>query len=162
MKMVMITMIGIPRSYVFMYVLMHKYSYKKEMNCEFGTNQEYMRILLMTMMMLMITYFSRNPSSLFSLYKCIFFSLTDRSYVLGNAQSPDCAIIYCSDNFCRLSGYSRAEVMQKAALCTFLHGPLTSQAAIRNIQASLVAEEERQMETLLYKKDGKENKEYMK
>lgn len=58
MKMVMITMIGIPRSYVFMYVLMHKYSYKKEMNCEFGTNQEYMRILLMTMMMLMITFFS--------------------------------------------------------------------------------------------------------
>lgn len=86
------------------------------------------------------------------------FYLTDRSYVLGNAQSPDCAIIYCSDNFCRLSGYSRAEVMQKAALCTFLHGPLTSQAAIRHIQASLVAEEERQMEVLLYKKDGKANK----
>ncbi|ODN06251.1 Potassium voltage-gated channel subfamily H member 7 [Orchesella cincta] len=82
------------------------------------------------------------------------FDSQNRSYVLGNAQSPDCAIIYCSDNFCRLSGYSRAEVMQKAALCTFLHGPLTSPAAIRHIQQSLVAEEERQMEVLLYKKDG--------
>lgn len=67
MKMVMITMIGIPRSYIFMYVLMQKYSYKKEMNCEFGTNQEYMRILLMTMMMLMITFFSQSFFTIFTL-----------------------------------------------------------------------------------------------
>ncbi len=79
----------------------------------------------------------------------------DRSYILGNAHSPECAIIYCSDNFCRLSGFSRAEVMQKSSLCTFLHGPLTSLSAVTHIQQSLLAEEERHLEVLYYKKDGK-------
>jgi len=87
------------------------------------------------------------------MYENIFIS--DRSYILANPNSVDCGIIYCSDNFCRLSGFSRAEVMQKASLCAFLHGPLTSLSAVTQIQQSLIAEEESHLEVLYYKKDGK-------
>ena len=45
--------------------------------------------------------------------------------------------------------------MQKSSLCNFLHGPLTSLSAITQIQQSLMAEEERHLEVLYYKKDGK-------
>ncbi|XP_035706356.1 potassium voltage-gated channel subfamily H member 6 isoform X3 [Folsomia candida] len=82
------------------------------------------------------------------------FDSQNRNYVLGNAQSPECAIIYCSDLFCRLTGYTRAEVMQKGAICAFLHGPLTAQSAILQIQDSLISEEEQHVETVFYKKDG--------
>jgi len=44
--------------------------------------------------------------------------------------------------------------MQRPALCTFLHGPLTSSVAITQMQLCLSAEEERHLEVLLYKKDG--------
>jgi PAS domain S-box-containing protein len=86
--------------------------------------------------------------------------VTDRSYVLGNAQSPECAIIYCSDQFCRLTGYTRAEVMQKGAVCAFLHGPLTAPSAILQTQEAIQSEEEKHVEAVFYKKDGTLNDSY--
>lgn len=79
---------------------------------------------------------------------------TDRSFVVANAQQSSCNIIYCSDGFCRLSGYSRAEVMQQSALCKFLHGPLTSQSAVQVVKQALVDGAERHFEILYYRKDG--------
>lgn len=78
----------------------------------------------------------------------------DRSFVVANAQQSSCNIIYCSDGFCRLSGYSRAEVMQQSALCKFLHGPLTSQSAVQVVKQALVDGAERHFEILYYRKDG--------
>lgn len=41
------------------------------------------------------------------------FSLADSNFVLGNAQVPGYPIVYCSDGFVELSGFSRAQIMQK-------------------------------------------------
>jgi PAS domain-containing protein len=74
---------------------------------------------------------------------------------VANAQHGLCHIIYCSDGFCRLSGYSRAEVMQRPAACEFLYGPLTSQHAIAVVKEALAVGAEKHFEILYYRKDGK-------
>lgn len=81
-------------------------------------------------------------------------SFSDRSFVVANAQQHSCHVIYCSDGFCRLTGYSRAEVMQRSAVCDFLHGPLTSQSAVQVVKQALVAGVEKHFEILYYRKDG--------
>ncbi len=80
---------------------------------------------------------------------------SDRNFIIANAQVDNKPIIFCNDGFCELCGYSRAEVMQKSCLCDFLHGPLTTQYAIRQIKDALGGSEEKQVEVLYYKKDGK-------
>ena len=74
--------------------------------------------------------------------------------MIANAQVDAKPIIFCNDGFCALSQYSRAEVMQKACTCDFLHGPLTTSFAIRSIKVALEGSEEKQVEVLYYKKDG--------
>jgi len=81
--------------------------------------------------------------------------LTDRNFVIANAQVENKPIIFCNDGFCELSGYGRADVMQKACTCDFLHGPLTSSYSIRHIKNALDGCEEQQVEAQYYKKDGK-------
>lgn len=63
-------------------------------------------------------------------------------------------IIFCNDGFCDLCLYTRAEVMQKACSCDFLHGPLTANYAIKQIKDALSGSEEKQVEVLYYKRDG--------
>ncbi|XP_065206495.1 potassium voltage-gated channel subfamily H member 2 isoform X2 [Planococcus citri] len=82
------------------------------------------------------------------------FDTHDRSFVVANAQHNSCHVIYCSDGFCRLTGYSRAEVMQRSAVCDFLHGPLTSQSAVQVVKQALAAGVEKHFEILYYRKDG--------
>ncbi|KAK0071506.1 hypothetical protein PV325_012801, partial [Microctonus aethiopoides] len=77
----------------------------------------------------------------------------DRSFLVANAQQGLCHIIYCSDGFCRLTGYSRAEVMQRPAVCDFLHGPMTSPHAIAALRDALLAGVEKHFEILYYRKD---------
>ena len=38
----------------------------------------------------------------------------DSSFLLANAQIVDFPIVYCNESFCKISGYNRAEVMQKS------------------------------------------------
>ncbi|XP_055885138.1 potassium voltage-gated channel subfamily H member 6-like isoform X4 [Biomphalaria glabrata] len=78
----------------------------------------------------------------------------NRKFVIANAQVETVPIIFCNDGFCELTGYSRAEVMQKSSLCDFLHGPLTNSFAISQIKEFLQGSEENQVEILYYKKDG--------
>ncbi|XP_046673590.1 potassium voltage-gated channel unc-103 isoform X12 [Homalodisca vitripennis] len=82
------------------------------------------------------------------------FDTHNRSFLVANAQNNSCHIIYCSDGFCRLSGFSRAEVMQRPASCDFLHGPLTSQHAVNVVKEALAAGQEKHFEILYYRKDG--------
>lgn len=55
------------------------------------------------------------------------FLCSDTNFVLGNAQIVDWPIVYSNDGFCKLSGYHRAEVMQKSSTCRYHahtgHGP---------------------------------------
>jgi len=41
----------------------------------------------------------------------------DSNFVLGNAQVPGAGfpVVYCSDGFCELTGYPRAQIMQKVS-----------------------------------------------
>lgn len=52
-------------------------------------------------------------------------------------------------------GFSRAEIMQKPAVTEFLHGPLTSTETVNQIREVLSSSEEKQLDILYYKKDGK-------
>ncbi|KAK9721572.1 PAS domain [Popillia japonica] len=79
----------------------------------------------------------------------------DRSFLVANSREGQCHIIYCSDGFCRLTGYSRAEVMQRPASCEFLCGPLTSQQSVAALRDALNDSLEKHAELLYYKKDGK-------
>ncbi|XP_060881652.1 potassium voltage-gated channel subfamily H member 2 isoform X1 [Metopolophium dirhodum] len=82
------------------------------------------------------------------------FDTHNRSFLVANAQQAGCNIIYCSDGFCHMTGYSRAEVMQCPAICDFLQGPMTSQHAVSVVKEALAAGMERHFEILYYRKDG--------
>ncbi|KAA3682491.1 uncharacterized protein DEA37_0003868 [Paragonimus westermani] len=62
--------------------------------------------------------FSNNP------FYCPRLS-TDSAFVLGNAQSQQFPIVYCSDGFLLLTRYPRASVMSRSSACHFLWGPNT-------------------------------------
>ncbi|XP_022903900.2 voltage-gated inwardly rectifying potassium channel KCNH6-like isoform X6 [Onthophagus taurus] len=82
------------------------------------------------------------------------FDTDNRSFLVANSREGQCHIIYCSDGFCRLTGFSRAEVMQRPASCEFLCGPLTSQQSVGALRDALTDGAEKHAELLYYRKDG--------
>lgn len=75
--------------------------------------------------------------------------------MVANALAEGEPIIYCNERFCQMVGFSRAEIMQKPAVSEFLHGPLTSAESINQVREVLSSSEEKQIDILYYKKDGK-------
>ena len=76
--------------------------------------------------------------------------------MLGNAQvPPSFPIVYCSDGFCELTGFTRAHIMQKGCACKFLYGPDTNPNDKLKIMKSLEDKVELKLEIRLYKKYGK-------
>lgn len=63
-------------------------------------------------------------------------------------------IVYCSDGFCELTGFSRAEVMQKSCACKFLYGLESSESIILSIGLALEERKEFKDEIMFYKKTG--------
>lgn len=60
------------------------------------------------------------PYNIFVLIIIIFiFLAADSSFLLANAQIVDFPIVYCNESFCKISGYNRAEVMQKS--CRYVY-----------------------------------------
>ncbi|XP_033981358.1 potassium voltage-gated channel subfamily H member 8 [Trematomus bernacchii] len=81
------------------------------------------------------------------------FDGTHSNFILANAQvSKGFPIVYCSDGFCELTGFSRAEVMQKSCACKFLYGPETSESTILSIDEALEERKEFKDEITFYKK----------
>ncbi|MBN3318649.1 KCNH8 protein, partial [Atractosteus spatula] len=79
----------------------------------------------------------------------------DSNFVLGNAQVQSLyPIVYCSDGFCDLTGYARAELMQKSCACHFLYGAETSSQLTTQIQGALDDRREFKAEVVFYKKCG--------
>ncbi|KAI8775895.1 potassium voltage-gated channel subfamily H member 4 isoform X3, partial [Biomphalaria glabrata] len=78
----------------------------------------------------------------------------DSNFVLGNAQANGWPIVYCSDGFCELTGFSRASVMAKGSGCRFLYGPETSEAEVQKIQEALEEKRELKTELQFYNKNG--------
>uniref|UniRef100_A0A803VZC5 Potassium voltage-gated channel subfamily H member 1 n=1 Tax=Ficedula albicollis TaxID=59894 RepID=A0A803VZC5_FICAL len=79
------------------------------------------------------------------------FSYTN--FVLGNAQIVDWPIVYSNDGFCKLSGYHRAEVMQKSSTCSFMYGELTDKDTIDKVRQTFENYEMNSFEILMYKKN---------
>uniref|UniRef100_A0A8C4W536 Voltage-gated inwardly rectifying potassium channel KCNH3 n=1 Tax=Gopherus evgoodei TaxID=1825980 RepID=A0A8C4W536_9SAUR len=83
------------------------------------------------------------------------FNGTHSNFVLGNAQvRSSFPVVYCSDGFCDLTGFSRAEVMQRCCACTFLYGPDTRQLVRQQIRKALDERQEFKAELILYRKSG--------
>ncbi|XP_075685829.1 voltage-gated delayed rectifier potassium channel KCNH8-like isoform X2 [Rhinoderma darwinii] len=83
------------------------------------------------------------------------FDGTHSNFVLGNAQVLNLfPIVYCSDGFCDLTGFARAEVMQKSCACKFLYGQETSEQLKVQIQTALDEKREFKTELILYRKSG--------
>nr|XP_006816401.1 PREDICTED: potassium voltage-gated channel subfamily H member 8-like [Saccoglossus kowalevskii] len=81
------------------------------------------------------------------------FDGTHSNFVLGNAQVANgYPIVYCSDGFCELTNYSRAEVMQKGCACKFLYGAQTDEDKKEEIENSLEHKQELKTEVMFQKK----------
>ncbi|XP_037400994.1 potassium voltage-gated channel subfamily H member 1b isoform X1 [Pygocentrus nattereri] len=78
---------------------------------------------------------------------------TDTNFVLGNAQIVDWPIVYSNDGFCKLSGYHRAEVMQKSSACSFMYGELTDKETCEKVRQTFENYEMNSFEILMYKKN---------
>ncbi|MCJ8731014.1 hypothetical protein PDJAM_G00191140 [Pangasius djambal] len=76
---------------------------------------------------------------------------SETSFLLGNAQIVDWPVVYSNDSFCKLSGYHRAEVMQKSSTCSFMYGELTDKRTIEKVRQTFDNYESNCFEVLLYK-----------
>ncbi|XP_064169936.1 potassium voltage-gated channel subfamily H member 1-like isoform X2 [Anguilla rostrata] len=77
----------------------------------------------------------------------------DTNFVLGNAQIVDWPIVYSNDGFCKLSGFHRAEVMQKSSTCSFMYGELTDKETTEKVRQTFENYEINSFEILMYKKN---------
>ncbi|XP_053269759.1 potassium voltage-gated channel subfamily H member 4 [Pleuronectes platessa] len=83
------------------------------------------------------------------------FDGTHSNFLLGNAQGHrGYPIVYCSDGFCDLTGFTRTEVMQKNCSCRFLYGSDTSEHVAQQMEKALEGREEYQAEVHFYRKNG--------
>jgi len=84
------------------------------------------------------------------------FSFSDSNFVLGSAQEKNnYPIVYCSDGFCELTGFSRSDLMRRSCACNFLYGLESNQDDIQSIETALRSQKELKKEILFYKKNGK-------
>lgn len=82
----------------------------------------------------------------------------DKNFIIANARVQNCAIIYCNDGFCEMTGFSRPDVMQKPCLCDFLHGERTKRNCIAQVAQALLGSEERKVEITYHRKDGESHR----
>ncbi|XP_040188993.1 potassium voltage-gated channel subfamily H member 5 [Rana temporaria] len=77
---------------------------------------------------------------------------SESSFLLGNAQIVDWPVVYSNDGFCKLSGFHRADIMQKSSTCSFMYGELTDKKTIEKVRQTFDNYESNCFEVLLYKK----------
>ncbi|XP_061666369.1 potassium voltage-gated channel subfamily H member 4-like [Syngnathoides biaculeatus] len=83
------------------------------------------------------------------------FDGTHSNFLLGNAQGQrGYPIVYCSDGFCELTGFTRTEVMQKNCSCRFLRGADTSERVAQQMEKALEGRQEYQAQVHFYRKNG--------
>ncbi|XP_037111716.1 potassium voltage-gated channel subfamily H member 6a isoform X1 [Syngnathus acus] len=82
------------------------------------------------------------------------FDEQNRKFVIANAQTKNCGIIFCNEAFCQMFGFTRAEIMQQPCTCQFLVGPGTMKSALAQLAQALLGSEERKVEILYYAKEG--------
>lgn len=110
--------------------------------------------MLLLLAILVFPLRSEVPQQAVHIHIHIFSFYTDRKFVIANARVENCAIIYCNDGFCEMTGFSRSDIMQKPCTCDFLHGDLTDKEAISQVSQAVLGSDERKVEITYYRKDG--------
>jgi len=83
------------------------------------------------------------------------FDRENSNFVLGSAQEKNnYPIVYCSDGFCELTGFTRSELMRRSCECSFLYGLETNKEDIMSIEKALRTQIELKKEIMFYKKNG--------
>lgn len=77
---------------------------------------------------------------------------SQQNFVVSDPSLPDNPIVYCSDGFCKLTGYKRSEVLGRN--CRFLQGPETDQRAVDMIRQGIAEGRDVSVCLLNYKADG--------
>jgi PAS domain S-box-containing protein len=77
---------------------------------------------------------------------------TDVSFTISDPRQPDNPLVWANPAFCRITGYSAAEVAGRN--CRFLQGPATDAAAVAAMRRALDAQEPVTVTLLNYRKDG--------
>ncbi|KAF5834561.1 PAS domain-containing protein [Dunaliella salina] len=75
------------------------------------------------------------------------------AFVLSNPHLPDCPIVFVSEPFLKLTGYSREQVVGRN--CRFLQGPGTSPAEVQKIRDAMASEKPVTVTLLNYTAGGK-------
>lgn len=77
---------------------------------------------------------------------------SQQNFVLSDPSLPDNPIVYCSEGFCKLTGYKRQHILGRN--CRFLQGPGTDQGAVDIIRKGVVEGCDISVCLLNYKADG--------
>eukprot|EP00607_Mallomonas_marina_P010914 CAMPEP_0182421260 /NCGR_PEP_ID=MMETSP1167-20130531/6573_1 /TAXON_ID=2988 /ORGANISM="Mallomonas Sp, Strain CCMP3275" /LENGTH=445 /DNA_ID=CAMNT_0024598213 /DNA_START=147 /DNA_END=1484 /DNA_ORIENTATION=- len=77
---------------------------------------------------------------------------SQQNFVVSDPSLPDNPIVYCSEGFCKLTGYKRSEVLGRN--CRFLQGPETDQRAVDMIRQGIIDGRDVSVCLLNYKSDG--------
>lgn len=72
--------------------------------------------------------------------------------IITDPRLPDNPVVFTNDAFCRLSGYTRAEILGRN--CRFLQGPETDPETVRRIRESVARAEPIEVDIQNYRKDG--------
>lgn len=75
-----------------------------------------------------------------------------RAFVVTNPNLTDNPIVWCSDEFCSITGYERSEVCGRN--CRFLQGPKTNPKAVDAVRRAINDSHEASVILLNYRKDG--------
>ena len=77
---------------------------------------------------------------------------SQQNFVLSDPSLPDNPIVYCSEGFCKITGYKRQEIIGRN--CRFLQGPGTDQNAVDIIRKGVSEGKDISVCLLNYKADG--------
>mmetsp|Transcript_15890 Transcript_15890/g.15259 ORF Transcript_15890/g.15259 Transcript_15890/m.15259 type:complete len:754 (+) Transcript_15890:248-2509(+) len=77
---------------------------------------------------------------------------SQQNFVLSDPSLPDNPIVYCSEGFCKLTGYKRQHILGRN--CRFLQGPGTDQGAVDIIRKGVMEGCDISVCLLNYKADG--------
>ncbi len=72
--------------------------------------------------------------------------------IITNPRVPDNPVVFTNDAFCRLTGYSRDEIVGRN--CRFLQGPDTDRAVIDRVREAVVNRQSIQVDIRNHRKDG--------
>lgn len=90
----------------------------------------------------------------------IYIWLVDSSFLLGNARVVDHPIVFANDGFCKISGYSRAEIMQQSSMLRFLWSDNTDESVCDQMHEAFENQKMLQVQISVLKKSSEFNKCY--